>query len=51
MLAEDIRHSKKDEHFGNYLLKAEELFAEEVKHAEPRENPPLGKHIDCLIAK
>jgi hypothetical protein len=51
MLAEDIRHSKKDEHFENYLLKAEELFAEEVKHAEPRENPPLGKHIDCLIAK
>ena len=51
MLAEDIRHSKKDEHFENYLLKAEELFAEEVKHAEPRENPPLGKRIDCLIAK
>ena len=51
MLAEDIRRSRKDEHFENYLLKAEELFAEEVKHAEPRENPPLGKHIDCIIAK
>lgn len=43
-LAYDIRHSRSDEHFKNFLLKAEELFAEEVKHAKPRENPPLGKH-------
>ena len=40
----DIRHSRSDEHFKKFLLKAEELFAEEVKHAKPRENPPLGKH-------
>jgi hypothetical protein len=27
VLADDIRRSRKDEHFENYLLKAEELFA------------------------
>ena len=43
-LAYDIRHSRSDEHFKNFLLKAEELFTEEVKHAKPRENSPLGKH-------
>ena len=43
-MAYDIRHSRSDEHFKNFLLKAEELFAEEVKHAKPRDNPPLGKH-------
>jgi len=29
-LADDIRRSRNDEHFENYLLKAEELFAEEI---------------------
>ena len=43
-LAYDIRHSRSDEHFENFLLKAEELFAEEVSKAKPRENSPLGKH-------
>ena len=43
-LAYDIKHSRSDEHFENFLLKAEELFADEVNHAKPRENSPLGKH-------
>lgn len=43
-LAHDIRCSRKDEHFENFLLKAEELFAEEVNKAKPRKNSPLGKH-------
>ena len=43
-LAYDIRHSRPDEHFENFLLKAEELFADEVNKAKPRENSPLGKH-------
>ena len=43
-LAYDIKHSRSDEHFENFLLKAEELFAEEVNKAKPRENSPLGKH-------
>ena len=29
-LADDIRRSRNDEHFENFLLKAEELFAEEI---------------------
>ena len=43
-LAYDIKHSRSDEHFENFLLKAEDLFAEEVSKAKPRENSPLGKH-------
>lgn len=43
-LAYDIRHSRSDEHFENFLLKAEKLFAEEVNKAKLRENSPLGKH-------
>ena len=43
-MAYDIRHSRSDEHFENFLLKAKELFAEEVSKAKPRENSPLGKH-------
>ena len=43
-LAYDIRHSRSDEHFENFLLKAEELFAEEVHKAKPRDHSPLGKH-------
>lgn len=43
-LTYDIEHSRSDEHFENFLLKAEELFAEEVNKAKPRENSPLGKH-------
>lgn len=43
-LAYDIKHSRLDEHFENFLLKAEELFAEEVNKAKPRESSPLGKH-------
>ena len=34
MLAEDIRRSRKDEHFENFLLKAEELFAEDIEKAK-----------------
>ena len=44
MLAEDIWHSKKDEHFENYLLKAEELFAEDIEKAKVLKNPALGNH-------
>lgn len=33
-LADDIIRSRKDEHFKNYLLKAEELFAEEIEKAK-----------------
>ena len=33
-LADDIRRSRNDEHFENYLLKAEELFAEEIEKAK-----------------
>lgn len=43
-LTYDIRHSRSDEHFENFLLKAEELFAEEVNKAKPRDHSPLGKH-------
>ena len=32
--ADDIRRSRNDEHFENYLLKAEELFAEEIEKAK-----------------
>ncbi len=44
MLAEDIRRLRKDEHFENYLLKAEELFAEDVEKARIVNNPVLGNH-------
>ena len=44
MLAEDIRRSRKDEHFENYLLKAEELFAEDVEKAKVVKDPVLGNH-------
>lgn len=44
MLAEDIRRSRKDEHFENYLLKAEELFAEDIEKAKVVKDPVLGNH-------
>ncbi|WP_027456052.1 hypothetical protein [Xylanibacter brevis] len=44
MLTEDIRRSRKDEHFENYLLKAEELFAEDVDKAKVVKDPVLGNH-------
>ena len=44
MLAEDIKRSRKDEHFENYLLKAEELFAEDIMKARVVKNPVLGNH-------
>jgi hypothetical protein len=44
MLAEDIRRSRKDEHFENFLLKAEELFAEDIKKAKAVNDPVLGNH-------
>lgn len=44
MLAEDIKRSRKDEHFKNYLLKAEELFAEDIMKARVVKNPVLGNH-------
>ena len=44
MLADDIRRSRKDEHFENYLLKAEELFAEDIEKAKVVKDPVLGNH-------
>jgi len=43
-LEDDIRRSRNDEHFENYLLKAKELFAGEIKTAKPIKNSPLGNH-------
>ena len=43
-MANDIRHSKSDEHFEKFLLKAKELFAEDVEKAKPGKNSPLGNH-------
>ena len=43
-LADDIRRSRNDEHFENYLLKAEELFAEEIAKAKVVKNPVFGNH-------
>jgi hypothetical protein len=41
-LADDIRRSRNDEHFENFLLKAEELFAEEIEKAKVLKNPVFG---------
>ena len=43
-LANDIKRTHKDEALEDYLLKAKELFAEEVEKAKPRKNSPLGNH-------
>ena len=43
-LADDIRRSGNDEHFENFLLKAEELFAEEIENAKVLKNPVFGSH-------
>lgn len=43
-LADDIRRSRKDEHLKNFLLKAEELFAEEIEKARVVKYPVLGNH-------
>lgn len=43
-LARDIKSAKKNKDIGNFLLKAEELYAEEIKTAKPRKNSPLGNH-------
>lgn len=43
-LADDIRRAKKDEALKKFLLKAKELFAEEVENAKARKNSPLGNH-------
>ena len=43
-LADDIRRSRNDEHFENYLLKAEELFAEDMEKAKVVKNPVFGNH-------
>ena len=43
-LADDIRRSRNDEHFKNFLLKAEELFAEEIEKARVVKNPVFGNH-------
>jgi hypothetical protein len=43
-LADDIRRSRNDEHFENFLLKAEELFAEEIEKAKVLKNPVFGSH-------
>ena len=34
ILADDIRRSRNNEHLENFLLKAEELFAEEIEKAK-----------------
>ena len=44
MLAEDIRRSRNDKHFEDFLLKAEELFAEDVEKARVVKDPVLGNH-------
>ena len=44
MLAEDISRSRKDEQLKNYLLKAQELFAEEIEKAKVFKKPALGNH-------
>ena len=44
MLAENIRRSRNDEHLKNYLLKAQELFAEDIDKAKVVKNPALGNH-------
>ena len=43
-LAEDIRRSRNEEHLKNYLLKAQELFAEDIDKAKVVKNPALGNH-------
>ena len=43
-LANDIRRAHKDEAYENFLVKAKELFADEVEKAKPRKNSPLGNH-------
>lgn len=43
-LAGDIRRSRNDEYFENYLLKAEELFAEDIEKAKVVKNPVFGNH-------
>ena len=44
MLAEDIRRSRNDEHLKNYLLKAQELFAEDIEKTKAVKSPALGNH-------
>ena len=51
-LADDIRRSRNDEHFENFLLKAEELFAEEIEKARVVKNPVFGNHsifYTCMV--
>lgn len=51
-LADDIRRSRNDEHFENYLLKAEELFAEEIEKAKVLKIPCLAVilySITCMV--
>lgn len=43
-LSYDIRHSKSDEHLEKFLLKAKELFAEEIEKARVVKNPVFGNH-------
>ena len=43
-LANDIRRANKDVVLNKFLLKAKELFAEEVENAKARKNSPLGNH-------
>ena len=43
-LANDIKRAKKDAPFENFLLKAKDLFAEEVEKTKPSKNSPLGNH-------
>ena len=43
-LADDIRRSRNDEHLENYLLKAEELFAEEIENAKVIKDPVFKNH-------
>ena len=43
-LSYDIRHSESDEHLEKFLLKAKELFAEEIEKARVVKNPVFGNH-------
>ena len=43
-LADDIRRSRNDENFESFLLKAEELFTEEIEKAKVLKNPVFGNH-------
>ncbi len=44
MLDADIRRSRNDEHFRNFLQKAKELFTEDIENSKTQKTPVLGNH-------